>query len=71
MRINSDLITKTAFDLSIEKLTEKTNFKFTSANYAFCISKLRIFLTYRHPWVQHCPDVGGLTVLHCKTFCGM
>ena len=27
-----------------------------------CISKLRIFLFYGHPWVPLCPDKGGLTV---------
>ena len=29
---------------------------------ACCISKLRIFLFYGHPWVPLCPDKGDLTV---------
>ena len=29
---------------------------------ACCISKLRIFLFYGHPWIPLCLDKGGLTV---------
>ena len=47
-------------DLPAEKLT---NYSYSnSASHACCISELRIFLAYKHPWIPHCPDIRDLTV---------